>query len=117
MEGARAAESGADPAAEKDPAADALDSDEAKAMFSAHTPSPNAIFWSKLDARPTDPPTAPNGVTKKAPALKPVTEDAPAFKPVTAGGAPLPSIKEFPAEEPAPSVRLARCGAHAEPQL
>jgi hypothetical protein len=100
-----------DPAAEKDPAADKVDSDKAKAMSSAHAPSPNAVFWSKLD-----PPTSPNG-TKEAPALKPVTEDAPAFKPVTAGGAPLPSIKEFPAEEPAPSVRLARCGAHAEPQL
>ncbi|EOD04222.1 hypothetical protein EMIHUDRAFT_221326, partial [Emiliania huxleyi CCMP1516] len=86
-----------DPAAEKDPAADKVDSDKAKAMSSAHAPSPNAVFWSKLD-----PPTSPNG-TKEAPALKPVTEDAPAFKPVTAGGAPLPSIKEFPAEEPAPS--------------
>ncbi|EOD38004.1 hypothetical protein EMIHUDRAFT_200377 [Emiliania huxleyi CCMP1516] len=84
-----------DPAAEKDPAADKVDSDKAKAMSSAHAPS--AVFWSKLD-----PPTSPNG-TKEAPALKPVTEDAPAFKPVTAGGAPLPSIKEFPAEEPAPS--------------
>jgi len=86
-----------DPAAEKDPAADKVDSDKAKAMSSAHAPSPNAVVWSKLE-RPTDPPTAPNG-TKEAPALKPVTEDAPAFKPVTAGGAPLPSIKE----EPAPS--------------
>ena len=90
-----------DPAAEKDPAADKVDSDKAKAMSSAHAPSPNAVFWSKLD-----PPTSPNG-----------TKEAPALKPVTAGGAPLPSIKEFPAEEPAPSVRLARCGAHAEPQL
>jgi len=135
-----------DPAAEKDPAADAVDSDKAKAMFAADEPSANAVFWSKL-ARPTDP-TAPTGVTpalkkgtpaaksgaeasfdetgvikndpalkpvikndpalkpviKNDPALKPVTEDAPAFLPVTAGGAPLPSIKEFPEEEPAPAV-------------
>ena len=71
-----------------DPAADALDSDKAKAVLSAHAPSPNAVFWSKLD-----PPTSPNVVTNKAPALKPVTEDAPAFKPVTGA-----------AEEPAPAV-------------
>ena len=88
-----------DPAAEKDPAADKVDSDKAKAMSSAHAPSPNAVFWSKLD-----PPTSPNG-TKEAPALKPVTEDAPAFKPVTGGGEPPPpSIKEFPAETPAAAV-------------
>jgi len=92
-----------DPAAEKDPDADALDSDKAKAMSSAHAPSPTAVFWSKLE-RPTDPPTAPNGVNEEAPALKPVTEDAPAFKSATAGGAPLPSAKEFPVEEPAPAV-------------
>ena len=100
-----------DPAAEKDPAADAVDSDKAKAMSSAHAPSPNAVFWSKLD-----PPTSPNG-TKEAPALKPVTEDAPAFKPVTAGGAPLPSIKELPAETPAPAASAAHSasgsGAHS----
>ena len=108
MKGVPAAKSGAeasldestlkkDPAAEKDPAADKVDSD--KAMSSAHAPSPNAVFWSKLD-----PPTSPNG-TKEAPALKPVTEDAPAFKPVTGGGEPPPpSIKEFPAETPAPAV-------------
>ena len=88
-----------DPAAEKDPDADAVDSGKATAMFSAHEPSPNAVFWSKLD-----PPTSPNG-TKEAPALKPDTEDAPAFKPVTGGGEPPPpSIKEFPAETPAPAV-------------
>ena len=87
-----------DPAAEKDPAADKVDSGKATAMFSAHEPSPNAVFWPKLD-----PPTSPNG-TKEAPALKPVTEDAPAFLPVATGGAPLPSIKEFPEEEPAPAV-------------
>ena len=74
-------------------------------------------------ARPTMP-TAPTGAIKKDipaaksgaaasfdetgaindPALKPVTEDVPAFLPVTAGGAPLPSIKEFPEEKPAPAV-------------
>eukprot|EP00315_Gephyrocapsa_oceanica_P057834 CAMPEP_0185490740 /NCGR_PEP_ID=MMETSP1366-20130426/14173_1 /TAXON_ID=38817 /ORGANISM="Gephyrocapsa oceanica, Strain RCC1303" /LENGTH=164 /DNA_ID=CAMNT_0028099443 /DNA_START=173 /DNA_END=664 /DNA_ORIENTATION=- len=85
------------PAAETAPDADAVDSDKTKAMFSAHAPSPTAVFWSTL-ARPTDPPTAPNGVTEEAPALKLVTEDAPAFKSVTAGGAPLLSIKEFPGE-------------------
>jgi len=74
-------------------------------------PSANAVFWSKL-ARPTDPTTAPNGVTKEAPALKPVTKDAPAFEPVTAGGAPLPSIKEFP-EKPAPAASA----LHPAPRL
>ena len=78
-------------------AAETVDSDRAKAMFAAHKPSANAVFWSKFE-RPTDPPPAR---TEDAPALKPVTEDAPALEPVTAGGAPLPSIKEFPEEEPA----------------
>jgi len=54
--------------------------------------------------RPTDPKTAPTGVTTNAPALKPVTEDAPALEPVTAGGAPLPSIKELPAASAAHSA-------------
>eukprot|EP00315_Gephyrocapsa_oceanica_P015986 CAMPEP_0185361010 /NCGR_PEP_ID=MMETSP1364-20130426/10018_1 /TAXON_ID=38817 /ORGANISM="Gephyrocapsa oceanica, Strain RCC1303" /LENGTH=267 /DNA_ID=CAMNT_0027961319 /DNA_START=67 /DNA_END=866 /DNA_ORIENTATION=+ len=88
-----------DLAAATAPAAE-VESDLAKAMFAAHKPSASADFWSKF-ARPTDPTTDPNGVTTNAPALKPVTKDAPAFEPVTAGGAPLPSIKEFP-EKPAP---------------
>jgi hypothetical protein len=54
--------------------------------------------------RPTDPKTAPTGVTINASALKPVTEDAPALEPVTAGGAPLPSIKELPAASAAHSA-------------
>ena len=102
-----------DPAAEKAPDAGAVDSDKAKAKFAAHAPSPPAVFWSKFP-RPTGPPTAPTGVT---PALKnpakaavgmPVTEDSPALEPVTAGGAPLPSIKEFSEEEPVPSASILR---------
>ncbi|EOD06781.1 hypothetical protein EMIHUDRAFT_359412 [Emiliania huxleyi CCMP1516] len=79
--------------------AETVDSDRAKAMFAAHKPSADAVFWSKFE-RPTDPPPARTGVTKNGPALEPVTEDSPALE-VTAGGAPLPSIKEFPEEEPA----------------
>ena len=116
-----------DPAAAEAPAADTVDSDKAKAMFAAHAPSSAASFWSKL-ARPTDPTTAPTGVTpdlkkdipaaksdadasfdeiggKNDPALKPVTKVATAFKPAATGDAPLPSIKEFPKEKPAPSAR------------
>jgi len=93
-------------------------------MFAAHEPSPNAVFWSKF-TRPTGPPTAPTGAVKgalkkdipaaesgaeasvdetgaiKNPALKPATKVAMALKPAATGGAPLPSIKEFPKEEPA----------------
>ena len=89
-----------DLAAEEATAAETVDSDRAKAMFAAHEPSADAVFWSKFE-RPTDPPPARTGVTKNGPALEPVTEDSPALEPVTAGGAPLPSIKEFPEEEPA----------------
>ena len=116
-----------DPAAEKAPDAGAVDSDKAKAMFAAHAPSP-AVFWSKF-TRPTGPPTAPTGAVKGAlkkdipaaesgaeasvdetgvikndPALKPATKVATALKPAAAGGAPLPSMKEFPEEEPAPAA-------------
>ena len=102
-----------DLAAATAPAAE-VDSDLAKAMLAVDQPSANAVFWSKL-ARPTDPPTA---VTKNAPpALKPVTKDAPALEPVTAGGAPLPSVKEFP-EKPAPAASAwhsARGLASADP--
>ena len=90
-------------------------------------PSPNAVFWSKF-TRPTGPPTAPTGAVKgalkkdipaatsgaeacvdetgaiKNPALKPVTKVAMALKPAAAGGAPVPSIKDFPEEEPAPAA-------------
>ena len=113
-----------DPAAEKAPDAGAVDSDKAKAMFTAHEPSPNAVFWSKF-TRPTGPPTAPTGadgalkkdipaaesgaeacvdetgVIKNDPALKPATKVATALKPAAAGGAPLPSIKDFPEKKPA----------------
>jgi len=89
-------------AAEPEPAADTVDSDTAKAIFAAHEPSANAVFWSKL-ALSTDPPTARTGVTKNGPALEPVTKVATAVKPAAAGGAPLPSITEF-AEEPAPEA-------------
>ena len=113
-----------DPAAEKAPDAGAVDSDKAKAVFTAHAPRPTAVFWSKFP-RPTGPPTAPTGAVEgalkkdipaaesgaeasvdetgviKNPALKPVTEVATALKPAEAGGAPLPSIKEFPEKKPA----------------
>jgi len=106
-----------DLAAEEATAGETVDSDRAKAMFAAHKPSASAVLWSKL-ARPTDPPTAAIGVTKTAPpALKPVTKDVPALEPVTAGGAPLPSIKEF-AEKPAPAASAwhsARGLASADP--
>ena len=117
-----------DPAAEKAPDAGAVDSDKAKAMFAAHAPSPPAVFWSKF-TRPTGPPTAPTGAVKGAlkkdipaaesgaeasvdetgaikndPALKPATKVATALKPAAAGGETVPSIKEFPEEEPAPAA-------------
>jgi len=98
----------------KDLAAEDLtvDSDRAKAMFAAHKPSAPAVFWSKLE-RPTDPPMAPTGgVTEDAPALKPVTEDSPALESVIAGGAPLPSVKEF---APAASPCILRAPASANP--
>ena len=113
-----------DPAAEKAPDAGAVDSDKAKAMFAAHAPRSTAVFWSKFP-RPTAPTGAVKGALKKDipaaesgaeasvdetgaiknPALKPATTVATALKPAAAGGAPLPSIKEFPKEKPAPSAR------------
>ena len=54
---------------------------------------PNLVDCSK-STTPTDPPTAPNGVTTNAPALTPVAT----------GGAPLPSIEEVPEETPAPAA-------------
>ena len=51
---------------------------------------PNLVDCSK-STTPTDPPTAPNGVTTNAPALTPVAT----------GGAPLPSSEEVPEETPA----------------
>ncbi|EOD36513.1 hypothetical protein EMIHUDRAFT_440560, partial [Emiliania huxleyi CCMP1516] len=114
-----------DPAAEKAPDAGAVDSDKARAMFAAHAPSSPAVFWSKF-TRPTGPPTAPTGAVEGAlkkgiPAAEsgaeasvdetgaikndpvPATKVATALKPAAAGGAPLPSMKEFPEEEPAPA--------------
>ena len=109
---------------------DKVDSDKAKAMFAAHEPSPNAVVWSKLAHPTTDPLTAPTctgvkpalknpakpaveasfdetSVMKYDPALKPVTEVAAALKPAANGGAPLPSIKEFPEERlPAPAASV-----------
>ena len=92
-----------DLAAEEATAAETVDSDRAKAMFAAHKPSADAVFWSKFE-RPTDPPLARTGVTKTGPALEPVTKVATAVKPAAAGGSPLPSIKEFLEEEPAPAA-------------
>ena len=83
-----------DPAAEKAPDAGPVDSDKAKAMF---------VFWSKL-ARPTDPPTVPNGVIKNDPALKPVIKIDTALKQAAVCGETLPSVKEPPEEEPAPAA-------------
>ena len=128
-----------DPAAEKAPDAGAVDSDKAKAMFAAHAPRPPAVFWSKF-TRPTGPPTAPTGAVKGAlkkgipaaesgaeasvdetgaikndPALKPATKVATALKPAEAGGAPLPSIKEFPKEEPAPAASAWHCARRRLP--
>ena len=119
-----------DPAAEKAPDAGPVDSDKAKAMFAAHAPSPPAVFWSKFE-RPaagaiksalkkaaaksgTEASFDEIGVIKNDPALKPVikndaslkpvTQVATAFKPAATGGAPLPSIKEFPEETRAPAA-------------
>ena len=54
---------------------------------------PSLVDCSK-NTTPMDPPTAPNGVTKSAPALTPAAT----------GGAPLPSSEEFPVETPAPAA-------------
>ena len=117
-----------DPAAEKAPDAGAVDSDKAKAMFATHAPRLPAVFWSKF-TRPTGPPTAPTGAVKGAlkkdipaaesgaeasvdetgvikndPALKPVIKIDTALKQAAVCGETLPSIKEFPEEEPAPAA-------------
>ena len=44
------------------------------------------------------------GVIKNDPALKPATKVATALKPAAVCGETLPSIKEFPEEEPAPAA-------------
>ena len=129
-----------DPAAEKAPDAGAVDSDKAKAMFATHAPRPTAVFWSKFP-RPTGPPTAPTGAVEGAlkkdipaaesgaeasvdetgaikndPALKPATKVATALKPAEAGGAPLPSIKEFPEKKPAaPAASAWHCARRRLP--
>ena len=117
-----------DPAAEKAPDAGPVDSDKAKAMFAAHAPRTTAVFWSKF-TRPTGPPTAPTGALKGAlkkdipaaktgaeasvdetgvikndPALEPVNKIDTALKQAAVCGETLPSIKEFPEEEPAPAA-------------
>ncbi|EOD22904.1 hypothetical protein EMIHUDRAFT_195332 [Emiliania huxleyi CCMP1516] len=67
--------------------------------------APNLVDCSK-STTPTDPPTAPNGVTKSAPALTPVAT----------GGAPLPSSEEgnadwtVSAKESPPAEKLAPAG-------
>ena len=111
-----------DPAAEKAPDAGAVDSDKAKAMFAAHAPRPPAVFWSKFErpaagaikgALKKDIPAAKTGaeasvdetgVIKNAPALKPVIKIDTALKQAAVCGETLPSIKEFPEEEPAPAA-------------
>ena len=93
-----------------DQADDTVDSDLAKAMFAAHEPSPNAVFFAaKTGAEASVDET---GVIKNGPALKPVTKVATALKPAAAGGAPLSMIKEVPEENPAPaaSALLLRLG-------
>ena len=117
------------------PDAGAVDSDKATAMFAAHEPSPNAVFWSKF-TRPTGPPTAPTGAVKGAlkkdiPAAEsgaeasvdetgaikndpvPATKVATALKPAAVCGETLPSIKEFPEAEPAPAASA----AHSAPRV
>ena len=101
-----------DLAAEEATAAETGDSDRAKAMFAAHKPSADAVFWSKFTPLKKDIHAAESGAEAsvdetgviKNPALKPATKAATALKPAAAGGTPLPSIKDFPEEEPAPAV-------------
>ena len=104
-----------DPAAEKAPDAGPVDSD--KAMFAAHAPSPTAVFWSKFE-RPTvkgalkkaaaksgtEASLDETGVIKNDPALKPVIKIDTALKKAAVCGEALPSVKEFPEEEPAPAA-------------
>ena len=116
-----------------------VDSDRAKAMFAAHKPSADAVFWSKF-TRPTGPPSAPTGAVEgalkkdipaatsgaeacvdetgaiKNPGLKPATEVATALKPAAVCGETLPSIKKFPEPAPAASALLLR-RAPADPLL
>ena len=126
------ATSGTEDVPKKDPAAEKAPDAGAVAMFATHAPRPTAVFWSKF-TRPTGPPTAPTGAVKgalkkdipaaesgaeacvdetgaiKNPALKPATEVATALKPAAVCGETLPSIKEFPEEEPAPAASAAFC--------
>ena len=111
-----------DLAAEKAPDAGPVDSDKAKAMFAAHAPLPTAVFWSKFErpaagaikgALKKDIPAAKTGaeasvdetgVIKNDPALEPVNKIDTALKQAAVCGETLPSIKEFPEEEPAPAA-------------
>ena len=100
-----------DPAAVKAPDAGAVDSDKPKAMFATHAPSPPAVFWSKFTPLKKDIPAAESGAeacVDETGAIKndpvPATKVATALKPAAAGGETVPSIKEFPEEEPAPAA-------------
>ena len=91
-----------DPAAVKAPDAGAVDSDKPKAMFATHAPSPPAVFWSKFTPLKKDIPAAESGAEASVDETGAIKND-PSLKPDTNVGAPLPSIKEFPKEEPAPA--------------
>ncbi|EOD12811.1 hypothetical protein EMIHUDRAFT_437217, partial [Emiliania huxleyi CCMP1516] len=130
-----------DPAAEKAPDAGPVDSDKAKAMFAAHAPSPPAVFWSKFErpaagaikgALKKDIPAAKTGaeasvdetgVIKNDPALEPVNKIDTALKQAAVCGETLPSIKEFPEEEPAPAgidewaLKPAAAGGEMQPSI
>ena len=82
-------------------------------MFATHAPSPPAVFWSKFTPLKKDIPAAESGaetcvdetgVIKNDPALKPVIKIDTALKQAAVCGETLPSIKEFPEEEPAPAA-------------
>ena len=113
-----------DPVAEKAPDAGAVDSDKAKAMFATHAPRSPAVFWSKFTPLKKDIHAAESsaeasvdetGAIKIDPALKPATKVATALKPAAADGAPLPSIKDFPEEEPAPAASAWHCARRRLP--
>ena len=92
----------------KDLATDTVDSDVAKAMFVAHEPSANAVFWGKL-ARPTAPPSSnaklwAGGVTNiKPPVVSPAPKHlaVPITRDASERGEPPISAKIFPEEKPA----------------
>ena len=87
-------------AAEPEPAADTVDSDTAKAIFAAHEPSPNAVFWSKLARRTM--PTAPTGAIKGA-----HKKDIPAAKTGAEASVDEAGVFKDPALEPVTKVATA----------